>query len=281
MKENLLSVFLLSTISLLAQNPVPNPGFESWAAGNPTSWQSSNASPLIAVTKSNDAHGGSSAAKLEVADDSGSPFPAILGVASMPVSQNHLYFSFHYKSFLNSSDVLHANVILKKAGSHVSVNNFSISLANSVYTQATYTLSYFQPVSGVADEASVEFSIGNSFQLFPSIGSYVLLDDVQLSGNLTATGIAEEQGAAVNSVVDPRPNPCSGTAWIPFTLTTKSRAVIELRCLDGKVVKKILNQEMEPGHHTADCSVEDLPAGLYLVSLNTGGKTTYSKLVVE
>lgn len=274
-------LLFLACTPLIAQNPIPNSGFESWTGGEPDSWETLNLPPLYPVTQSNDFHAGSSAAKLEVVDDSGSPFPAVLSTGSIAISQNYLTLSFYYKSFLNSSDALLINVMLKKNGSPISITNNSISLFNNVYTQATFTLSYFQPVTGIADEASVDFSIGNSISLFPNIGSYVILDDVVLGGSATPTGIDEQQNALINSIGVPLPNPSSGFTLLPFSLSSKTKAVIELITIDGKTVREILHEEMEPGRYKAECMVDDLPAGLYLVKLSAGGKTAYNKLIVQ
>ena len=41
-KMGLIFLIAILPISLLAQNPVPNPGFENWTAGDPVGWNTNN-----------------------------------------------------------------------------------------------------------------------------------------------------------------------------------------------------------------------------------------------
>lgn len=56
---------------------------------------------------------------------------------------------------------------------------------------------------------------------------------------------------------------------------------MELMSLDGKKLKEVLNEELEPGRYKAECAVEDLPEGLYLIKLSADGKSLYTKLIVQ
>jgi hypothetical protein len=279
MKKLLLSLLFLSGATLLAQNPIPNPGFENWSSGDPDGWDTPNIFTLTPITQSGDVHGGSSASRLEVLDDDGTAYPPIMNTNSIAISQNYQVFSFYSKTNLIGGDALIASVILKKNGTPVSVNNFSVSSNTNVYTLRSYTLSYFQPVSGVANELELQIGISGAL-IFPTVGSNALIDDLSISGNLI-TGVSEEEKNTDVLLGNPQPNPSSELSLVPFTLLSKTRAVMELISLDGKKVKEVLNQEMEPGRYKAECMVEDLPAGLYLIKLSSAGKTVYNKLIVH
>jgi hypothetical protein len=280
MKKFLLSLFILSGSTLLAQNPIPNPGFENWSSGDPDGWDTPNIFTLTPITQSGDVHGGTSAARLEVLDDDGSAYPPIMSTNSISISQNYQVFSFYSKTNLIGGDALIASVILKKNGTPVSINNFSVSSNTNVYTQRSYTLSYYQPVSGVANELELQIGISGAL-IFPTIGSNALIDDLSISGNLI-TGLSEQVAITDDALLgNPQPNPSSGLTLLPFTLLSKTRAVIDLISLDGKKIREVLNEELESGRYKAECIVEDIPAGLYLIKLSANGKTSYTKLIVK
>ncbi|MBL7900398.1 MAG: T9SS type A sorting domain-containing protein [Bacteroidia bacterium] len=279
MKKLLLSFFILSGTMLFAQNPIPNPGFENWSSGDPDGWDTPNIFTLTPITQSGDVHGGASAARLEVLDDDGSAYPPIMNTNSISISQNYQVFSFYSKTNLIGGDALIASVILKKNGTPVSVNNFSVTSNTNVYTQRSYTLSYFQPVSGVANELELQIGISGAL-IFPTVGSNALIDDLSISGNLV-TGVREEVKITDALLGNPQPNPSSGLTLLPFTLSSKTKVVMELMSLDGKKLKEVLNEELEPGRYKAECAVEDLPEGLYLIKLSADGKSLYTKLIVQ
>lgn len=66
----LLSIALIAPMPLKAQNPIPNPGFENWTAGEPDDWNTINqnvfGTNFIAVTRDQTSkHSGTSSVKLE------------------------------------------------------------------------------------------------------------------------------------------------------------------------------------------------------------------------
>lgn len=273
------SCLILCTGLVLAQNPIPNPGFENWTSGDPDGWETPNIFTLTPVTQSGDAHAGSSAVKLEVIDDDGSPYPPIINTNTIAISQNYVVFSYYAKTSLTGGDALVASIIMEKNGSPVSVNNFSLTANSSIYTQRSYTLSYIPPVSGVADELYVQLGIAGPM-LLGTVGSYAIVDALSLSGNLV-TGIQEEEAELKTLLGNPQPNPSSGMSLIPFSLTKSGRAVIELLTADGRMVKEILNEELDRGNYKAECSVSGLPSGLYFCQLRIDGRSAYTKLLVE
>lgn len=270
---------ILSTVITMAQNPIPNPGFENWTSGDPDGWDTPNIFTLTPVTQSGDAHSGSSAVKLEVVDDDGTTVPPIINTNTLAISQNYLVFSFYSKTSLTGGDALVASVILDKNGTPVSVNNLSVTANSNIYTQRTFTLSYFQPVSGVADELYVQLGIAGPL-FVATVGSYAIVDDLSISGNLV-TGLQEEKPEINSLLGNPQPNPSSGLSLLPFSLTKRGRTVIDLLTTDGRIVKEILNEELDPGNYKAECVVEDLPAGLYIIRLNSDGRSAYSRLLVQ
>jgi len=87
-------------------------------------------------------------------------------------------------------------------------------------------------------------------------------------GNNTATQL---------SVV---PNPNNGIAILYYTLTSNSSVNISLYNAQGKQVKILLsNAEQVAGRYTQTINTPELPAGLYLCTIETDSGTSVTKWV--
>lgn len=279
MKQTLLCALAAFALTGFAQNPIPNPGFENWTSGDPDGWETSNLFTLTPIMQSNDAHAGSSAARLEVIDDGGIPTPPLLNTGTISISQNYLSGSFYYKGNFLAGDNLLLSVVLKQNNTLLSVTNFSVGANTNIYTQKTFSLSYFTPVTATANKLEVQLGISGA--LFVStVGSYAIVDDLEISGNLVVGGkeLNTEEEPALGKA---QPNPSSGLTLIPFSLNKRAEVHMQLLSLDGKILKDILHEEIEQGNYKAECSVGELPSGLYLCQLKIDGRSAYTKLLVE
>ena len=94
----LLALLFLSGTLTFSQ--IPNSGFENWIDQfSPQDWNTNNfPSFWTTVSRSTDSYAGSYAAKLEVADANGFPFPAVLS-STFSVNQGYQtvtgFYQFH------------------------------------------------------------------------------------------------------------------------------------------------------------------------------------------
>ena len=64
---SLTALFIFFFIVQCSYAQIPNGGFENWTGGNPDGWTTNNVTGYLElVTQSNDAHSGSSSAKMEM-----------------------------------------------------------------------------------------------------------------------------------------------------------------------------------------------------------------------
>lgn len=75
------------------------------------------------------------------------------------------------------------------------------------------------------------------------------------------------------------PNPNSGLATIDYTLDRPSVVEGVLRDIAGREVARIYEGFQEPGQHRASISLDDVPAGVYLLEWHAAGVVAIQKLV--
>ena len=282
MKTILFTLCCCLPLFALAQNPVPNPGMETWTQGNPDNWLTNNVvGTAIPVTQTGDAHGGSSAAKLEVLSAFGSPFPGILtcngGGSGFPVSQSYGSLRYYYKASLLSSDFFSATVVFYDASSGSTGGGAGMQSAvnnSNVYVQAIVPITN---VGGTPVQAALSMTI-SSLAGLSTVGSFVQIDDILLS---TSTGIGEESDVISLDLSSPQPNPASGISLLPFSLEEQGEVEINVYNVQGLLVQKVLQQEMTAGRYKAELDARSLPAGIYNCVLKTGGQQRNTRWVVK
>lgn len=76
------------------------------------------------------------------------------------------------------------------------------------------------------------------------------------------------------------PNPASDKASFAFTLEENSNVSLSIYNTLGERIKEVATGNYVKGAHQVECSVEDIPAGVYYYSLEAEGKRKMEKLVV-
>jgi len=76
------------------------------------------------------------------------------------------------------------------------------------------------------------------------------------------------------------PNPFNGTTRIGFDLTETCEVALTAINLSGQEVSRILQGRLEAGHHSSIWQASDLPTGIYLIRLETAGKSQTMKTML-
>jgi len=183
-QSGLLLLSVVLPIIVLAQNPIPNPGFEDWSVGNPVGWITSNVpiSGNIGVTQSNDSHGGSSSARMEVLDYSGFPYPALLyagdAQTGFPCQMRYESLNGYYKLQPQPGEDLTIIVIMYQNPGQLSqvivgVGTFAPSSTVSDWTQFSIPINYYQP--GDPNACQISIVLDNN----ASPGGLFWIDDLE------------------------------------------------------------------------------------------------------
>jgi hypothetical protein len=76
------------------------------------------------------------------------------------------------------------------------------------------------------------------------------------------------------------PNPAGTSASIRYAIPMESRVTVEILDVQGRLVSKLLDQQMPAGSHTVAWSGDGAPAGVYFCKVQCcDGKETISKVI--
>ena len=272
---------LVTGFSVQLFSQVPNGDFEQWNSGNPVGWYTNNQlAPFI--SQSTDAHSGSYAAKGENVSVGSLVLGAFLQSGDLathgfPVSQRYASLTGYYKFTSAGSDVVDIVVGMWKNGQALASGGVFFSDAAS-YTQLSVPIYYIS--SDVPDSCVIFAAIVNNNGGIVHLGSFFLLDDLSLSGNVT--GIDEQNSDIPSSfsLSQNYPNPFNPETIINYQLTINNFVSIKVYDVLGNEVAALVNEEKPAGRYSVKFDGSDLASGIYLYKLSAGNNVITRKMML-
>ncbi|MBX0292933.1 T9SS type A sorting domain-containing protein [Hymenobacter sp. HSC-4F20] len=291
-----------STAQAQTPTPVPNGTLDTWVARNaareiPQGWFTTEdiLEPLVGqqlpaigfVTKSTTVHQGTFAAEL-TSIDIGSASPLVLpgiigtgtdGVAGIPYTSRPARLQFWYRltGADAKADSAYVGAILARnvGGESQVIGTSEVLLAPAaVYTLVSEPFEY-TPLGLSPDTLLVEALSGIADELHD--GTKLLIDDIQLTGSITAT-----RNPAAEAALQIYPNPSATGEFSLASLTdaTVSTAPFTVTDVTGRVV---LRQDKAPLSAARGRLVDlrEQRSGVYLLQLNTPDGILTRKLVIQ
>jgi hypothetical protein len=275
MIKNLRRIILLTLIcfSSITSAQVPNAGFESWLNGSPVDWQTTNI-PIVpsAVLPDSDSFSGTLAVKgTVVSTNNGMPYQPYLGISGpgstgFEISSPFTQVNGNLKLFLHPGDRFVANLKMYNIlGEPIAQGTTVIDYCVNNWTFFTVTANYYLPDP---HSCSLYFTITDSTQQASGhIGSYFILDDLNMSGNVSVT--AKQIEKSINIF----PNPATDhfkidwpeAADLNFTIYDQSG-----RDLSG--IRHTKNKESIP--------LDIYSSGIYYLNITDNKETTITKKLV-
>jgi Secretion system C-terminal sorting domain len=288
--STLLALGFLFNLSVFAQNTIPNPGFETWAGGDPTGWNTLN--PLTGIlsvytatqdTVGAQVHSGTSSIKLVttriVAVNRTAPALVTTGVINsnnntinggIPINARVISVNGWYLYTPAGVDSASFQILLTKwnaAGDSTEIVGRGISYATDTTTtwaQFSTTVNYL--TSDVPDTVQLLFL--SSQNITPQIGSTLILDDISYT---LPSGINE----VAQNTFSVYPNP-AGQSFYFNNETIKARSIRVLSA-DGRLAAAY---NLEAGINSLNTS--GLSSGLYLISaMGADGSLHHSTVVIQ
>jgi len=119
-------------------------------------------------------------------------------------------------------------------------------------------------------------------------GNNVFIDDINIWGvdnqgnDVGAPNMTGIQELFSEDAMLLYPNPTSGNTSLSFELVNNSESMqVELIDMVGKSIATIYNGQIAAGEHKFDISTENLSKGIYLVVINSEGRSITKKLIVK
>lgn len=265
-------LILCVTLSLSAQ--IPNAGFENWLDEiTPQDWVTNNfPSVWTTVSRSPTSYEGSYAAKLEIANASGFPFPAILS-STFPVNKGYETVNGYYQFQPNGSNVVFSiYAIYFGGGLLLGTGSVDISNAATSYTQFSFDVW----LSDTPDSLLLQIElIGEDAN---NIGSYALIDQLSLGGTSDVEQI--NQNPSDYSLKQNYPNPFNPSTNIEYSIPEASFVQLKVYDVLGNEVATLVNEEQNAGVYRADFSGTDLTSGTYFYRLSTDSFSESKKMLL-
>ena len=274
-----LLTFLLS-LSLFAQ-VVPNASFENWTNGNPDGWTAvTNLPPLYSnISKSSTAHTGSASLRGDVTTYLTQPVSPVLlsGTTGdgFAISQRFASFTGFYQFTPVSGDQVSTTCVLYNGTNPVASATTILGAASS-WTQ--YNLNFIYATSDVPNKAIITILIINSTGTY-HVGSFFLLDDVDLSG--TATSVNDKSNIPVTYALEQNyPNPFNPSTTIKYDLADNSFVSLKIYNAIGGEVASLINSVVPAGSHELVFDAAALKSGVYFYTLSAGTFVQTRKMIL-
>ncbi len=124
---------------------------------------------------------------------------------------------------------------------------------------------------------AVRFEFGSDFG---SERGRIGLDDIELVDPPEgSTGLSPESGTFTSLELDCWPNPFTGTVNISFKLVDCRDIQLYLYDISGKLLYTLIDSYLPLGAHSDAHVLSDLPSGIYLVKLQTGGVSATTRCI--
>jgi hypothetical protein len=243
---------------------IPNSGFENWMDEiTPQDWVTNNfPSFWTTVSRSPTSYDGSYAAKMEIVNVSGFPFPAVLS-STFPVNQGYQTVNGYYQFHPAGTDVaLSIYAYYFGNGLLLGTGYIDIESAATSYTQFSFDVW----LSDTPDSLLLQLElIGEDAA---NIGSYAIVDQLSLSGASDVeqiSGLPREFNLSQNY-----PNPFNPSTNIEYSISEQT--FVELKIFDilGNEVAELVNEEQSAGTYRTDFSGAELSSGMYIAKLQAG-----------
>jgi hypothetical protein len=264
----------------LIKAQIPNPGFETWAAGEPSGWTTTNYTDYyVPVTKTATAHSGLSALQGTVVNYFGYLYPPFV-YTGFGVSQRYSTFTGWYTFNPVGGDSLYGWLAMFKSQSPIGYAAFSNISTQGAYAKFTATVSYF--LSGTPDSCAIWLGITGSSANTSNIhaASTFIIDDLALSG--TATGVAEQATQPHTFALSQNfPNPFNPSTLIRYQLAGAGSVKLTVYDVLGREVATLVDGTQQQGAHEARFDAGGLSSGVYLYRLQTSGFVQQRKMVLQ
>jgi hypothetical protein len=287
MKRNFIVViFALCSIYGIAQNPIPNPGFENWVDDNqPQSWYGLSFNYIISqihtLSKTTDAHNGSFAALVETKDAVLLTLPGLaclsplnldlLGggltftTAGAPVSvrPTKILGNMKYES-LNGDTAMIAAIFTKwnsttSTRDTLGMYGIMVNTVVSVYTPFEFNTNLSQTPD------SMNILLMSSAGYAPQVGSALFVDN--LSMEYTST-----QGVETIQLIGGNAYPNPATDEIIFSLPEEGIITVRIFDISGRLVGSSTHQNSQ-----FFLDVHFLESGMYQIIIEQNGRTYLHK----
>jgi hypothetical protein len=273
----LLTLFLAIQVNIFSQ--ITNGGFENWSGGNPVGWQAFNFPGFPpSVSQTNQSYTGTSAARLDVVDFSGSPLFPFLYSEFFTVDQQYGSLMGYFQFQPANDDEFFLAEIYFYSGNNVNAFGFFETFdATSGYTQFIVPIEYFGR-AGI-DSAQIIFGLADTSKMPQGPYGFALIDELTFGPSVGVTEISsivpDDYGLTQNY-----PNPFNPSTKIHFSVPEQSYVELMVYDILGNEITTLVSDTYSAGEYSIDFIADNLPAGVYLARISAGKYSNTIKMTL-
>jgi hypothetical protein len=193
------------------------------------------------------------------------------------ITQRFKSVTGYYQFSPVQGDILGFNFILYKSGSPIASGAAAITAAASSWTQFSIDFSYF--TNDIPDLCILQFLIDGPTGVDFHVGSYFLLDDLNLTG--TNTSVNDKNFIPAKFSLDQNyPNPFNPSTKIKYDLPENSFVSLKVYNIIGKEVASLVNSVVPAGSHEVVFDATGLNSGIYFYTLKTGNNFVQTRKMI-
>ncbi len=263
---------IIISLFIGAQNPVPNPSFETtWTGGKPNGWTDCQDINQVAPGQG----GGSAAQGYKTA----TTYPAFItssGGIGFSISTAYSYLNLYYKFTSVSSDIMYVGVKINDAAhSQIGSGTQMISASTQAGTYIALSIPIYYSGSGPAEAIISVLMNPSSGVGNPHVGSNFFIDKV----SLTTTALAVQDIEKETSLLHVFPNPATNYIQIVTEGLNGKVADVQLMDMSGRIVKEITQVTFSNSNFRL--AIDHLPVGNYLLAIKNDEMIQTKRLVIE
>ncbi|MEN8209609.1 MAG: T9SS type A sorting domain-containing protein, partial [Candidatus Fermentibacteria bacterium] len=140
-------------------------------------------------------------------------------------------------------------------------------------------------VGGYGTSSTPENNHGRAYMLSAGEGSGqgwpMFRHDIRRSGCFEGSGTGIEEENQLPSLIELNcyPNPFASVTRMIFHLTVSCHVSGEVFDLAGRMVKGVIDLELQAGQHQVNLDLTNLPSGIYIVRLHVGTASSVMQIV--
>jgi len=94
------------------------------------------------------------------------------------------------------------------------------------------------------------------------------------------TAVDEDESPRSFSIGQNHPNPFNPVTTLAYTVPTRSRVSIVIYDVTGRIIRTLVDEDIEPGRHKAVLHATGLPSGVYFARMVAGAFTDTRKITL-
>ena len=170
------------------------------------------------------------------------------------------------------------NVAVKPiAGFEYGGNGLTVEFMNNSTFADTYLWDFGDGNTSMEENPIHTYAVAGTYQVSLQSSLADCMDEAMQEINVPLVGLDEQ---SLETSISIYPNPCTSIAYLRLPPSAFRFPNVDVYGIDGRIIQKILGQEVLPGENEIELDLNNLPSGMYYIRVSDAtGRVAISKLL--